>query len=255
MRSKVDVGLVLVVASWELSRFEARSASRLLVSGPPLWSVPPMKRLTSERPSRTPDPTSVAQRKRYTKRPQLANTMFLLPPYSFVVALRAGVNTAESDIAARASTASSVSNSLSTRPWIMIPRIAAHTTPAMPRAGAGSASRSARTWRAMTVKAAFRIFSRVSAGIGWLFNQTAITLVKPLVSEYWFLDGVRPAPPVHLWCARSAGRRLCGRDRSEPARLLGLRRWRAAGHRRLGRGLEPGDCRRRVVAPGHRRLP
>src|SRR5207249_8796748 len=58
-------------------------------------------------------------------------------------------NTADSDMAARASTASSASNSGSTRLWTMIPRIAAQTAPAMPRAGVGSASRSASTWRAI----------------------------------------------------------------------------------------------------------
>src|SRR4029077_17368814 len=62
--------------------------------------------------------------------------------------VRADVYTAESDIAARVSIASSVSNSGSTRPWIMIPSTAAQTTPAIPLAGRASCSRSASTWRA-----------------------------------------------------------------------------------------------------------
>src|SRR6267378_3176344 len=71
MRTKFDVALP--VASSDEIRLPARADSRLLVSGPPLVSVPPMSRPAMDMASRTPDPASVAHRYRYTKRPQLAN--------------------------------------------------------------------------------------------------------------------------------------------------------------------------------------
>jgi hypothetical protein len=54
-------------------RLPARADSRLLVSGPPLVSVPPMSKPATEMASNTADPASVAQRYLYTKRPHLAN--------------------------------------------------------------------------------------------------------------------------------------------------------------------------------------
>src|SRR5712691_848063 len=48
--------------SSEVIRLPARADSRLLVSGPPLVSVPPMSMPAMEMASSTPDPTSVAHR-------------------------------------------------------------------------------------------------------------------------------------------------------------------------------------------------
>ena len=56
---KVDVCLLPLRSSLDV-RLAARADSRLLVSGPPLVSVPPIRRPAMERASRTPDPTSVA---------------------------------------------------------------------------------------------------------------------------------------------------------------------------------------------------
>src|SRR5438309_781603 len=75
MRTKFEV--TFDVASSDVTRLPARADSRLLVSGPPLVSVPPIEIASS-----TPDPASVAHRYRYTKRPQLANTS--LTPFPFV---------------------------------------------------------------------------------------------------------------------------------------------------------------------------
>src|SRR5438309_10173558 len=72
MRTKFEV--TFDVASSDVTRLPARADSRLLVSGPPLVSVPPMSMPAIEIASSTPDPASVAHRYRYTKRPQLANT-------------------------------------------------------------------------------------------------------------------------------------------------------------------------------------
>ncbi len=60
MRTKFEV--VLPAASSEEMRLPARADSRLLVSGPPLVSVPPMSIPAMEMASSTPDPASVAQR-------------------------------------------------------------------------------------------------------------------------------------------------------------------------------------------------
>ena len=63
MMSKVEVTtFVLPPLSSELIARKAWNDSRLLVSGPPLCSVPPISRLTTDRTRRTPDPASVAQR-------------------------------------------------------------------------------------------------------------------------------------------------------------------------------------------------
>jgi len=65
IRSKVEVAtFVLPPPSSELMARNAWKDSRLLVSGPPLCSVPPIIRLTTERASRTPDVARVAHRKR-----------------------------------------------------------------------------------------------------------------------------------------------------------------------------------------------
>src|SRR5207245_1134769 len=76
MRTKFEV--TLPVESSDEIRLPARADSRLLVSGPPLVSVPPISRPAMEMASSTPDPARVAHRYRYTKRPQLAN---ISPPY------------------------------------------------------------------------------------------------------------------------------------------------------------------------------
>ena len=62
MRMKFEV--VFDAASSEVVRLPARADSRLLVSGPPLVSVPPMSMPTMEMASSTADPASVAQRNR-----------------------------------------------------------------------------------------------------------------------------------------------------------------------------------------------
>ena len=63
MRSNVEVCLPLPGSSDEIW-LAACADSRLLVSGPPLVSVPPMRSPPIERASSTPDPTRVAHRKR-----------------------------------------------------------------------------------------------------------------------------------------------------------------------------------------------
>src|SRR4029077_4790356 len=62
MRTKF--GVTLEVASSDVTRLPARADSRLLVSGPPLVSVPPMSMPAIEMASSTPDPASVAHRYR-----------------------------------------------------------------------------------------------------------------------------------------------------------------------------------------------
>src|ERR1700745_26451 len=66
MRSKLDVATVdeaPELSSWFMS-LEAWKDWRLLLSGPPLVSEPPMAASATEAPSRRPDATSVAQRYR-----------------------------------------------------------------------------------------------------------------------------------------------------------------------------------------------
>src|SRR2546427_1620014 len=72
MNTKFEV--TLPAASSDEIRFPARADSRLLVSGPPLVSAPPMSMPAMEMASRTPEPASVAHRYRETIRPQLANS-------------------------------------------------------------------------------------------------------------------------------------------------------------------------------------
>src|SRR6267143_5887776 len=62
MSTKFEV--ILPAASSDEMRLPARADSRLLVSGPPLVSVPPMSMPAMEMASRTPDPASVAHRYR-----------------------------------------------------------------------------------------------------------------------------------------------------------------------------------------------
>src|SRR5258708_33637739 len=73
----VDVCLLPLGSSLDV-RLPARADSRLLVSGPPPVSVPPMSSPAMERASRTPDPTSIAHRYLKTRRPQPANTFLSL---------------------------------------------------------------------------------------------------------------------------------------------------------------------------------
>src|SRR5712692_3069298 len=61
MRTKFDVAGLPDLRS-DVMRLPARADSRLLVSGPPLVSVPPMSSPATEMASSTPDPTSVAHR-------------------------------------------------------------------------------------------------------------------------------------------------------------------------------------------------
>src|SRR6266851_3561818 len=61
MRTKFDVAGLPDLRS-DVMRLPARADSRLLVSGPPLVSVPPMSRPATEMASSTPDPASVAHR-------------------------------------------------------------------------------------------------------------------------------------------------------------------------------------------------
>src|SRR5260370_39258095 len=77
-RTKFEV--TFEVANSEVMIFAARADSRLLVSGPPLVSVPPMSKPAMEIASSAPDPTSVAHRYLQTERPQLAN----MSPFSFL---------------------------------------------------------------------------------------------------------------------------------------------------------------------------
>ena len=62
MRTKFEV--IFEVASSDVTRLPARADSRLLVSGPPLVSVPPISRPAMEIASNTADPASVAHRYR-----------------------------------------------------------------------------------------------------------------------------------------------------------------------------------------------
>src|SRR5262245_15774662 len=68
-RKNVDVCLLPLGSSVDV-RLPARADSRLLVRGPPLVSVPPIRSPMMEMASRTPDPTSVAHRYLKTSRPQ-----------------------------------------------------------------------------------------------------------------------------------------------------------------------------------------
>src|ERR1700730_2220541 len=59
--------------SCRLTRSAARADSRLLFSEFPLVSVPPASTPATDRTSSRAETTSVAQRQRYTRRPQVAN--------------------------------------------------------------------------------------------------------------------------------------------------------------------------------------
>src|SRR5260370_36505585 len=72
MRTKFDVA-GLPDLRLDVMRLPARADSRLLGSGPPLVSVPPISKPATETASSTPDPASVAPRNLWTKRPHLAN--------------------------------------------------------------------------------------------------------------------------------------------------------------------------------------
>src|SRR5260370_19312791 len=61
IRTKFDVAGLPDLRS-DVMRFPARADSRLLVSGPPLVSVPPINDPATEMASHTPDPASVAHR-------------------------------------------------------------------------------------------------------------------------------------------------------------------------------------------------
>ncbi len=62
VNSRTKFEVTFEVANSEVMRLAARADSRLLVSGPPLVSVPPMSKPAMEIASSAPEPTSVAHR-------------------------------------------------------------------------------------------------------------------------------------------------------------------------------------------------